>query len=60
MGLAVCGCCFRGNHSCLWFRAVSEAQGRVGSYAGQALGTESPPRGKPQLQEPQGPRKGGR
>lgn len=30
---------------------VSEAQGR-GFHAGQDAGTESPPRGKPQLQEP--------
>lgn len=60
MGLAVRGCCFRGNYSCLLLRVVGEAQGRRGSHAGQATGTESPPRGKPQLQDPQGPRECGR
>lgn len=60
MGLAVCGCCFRGNHSYLLLRVVSEAQGKRGSLSGWSLATESPPRGKPQLQEPQGLRKGGR
>lgn len=60
VGLAVRGCCFRGNHSCLLLRVVGETQGRRGSHAGQATGTESPPRGKPQLRDPQGPREGGR